>query len=163
VPDPRFPFLGVHLTRTIHGTVEAGPNAVLALSRHGYRPSDLSPSDVLEMIAWPGWWRMAARQGLRGLEESRRAVDAGAFLRAVRRLVPAIQPDDLRPARSGVRAQALGPDGRLLDDFHVVEGERMLHVINAPSPAATASLAIGRHVAERALARFDPDGRDRRR
>ena len=155
VPDPRFPFLGVHLTRTIGGSIEAGPDATLALSRHGYRRTDVSLPDMLEMAAWPGSWRMALRHGPRALAESLRG--AGGFLRAVRRLVPEITAADLEPGGSGVRAQALDRDGRLLDDFHLVEEGRMLHVLNAPSPAATASLAIGRHLAARAWERFALD------
>jgi L-2-hydroxyglutarate oxidase len=155
VPDPRFPFLGVHLTRMVSGAVEAGPNAVLAFAREGYRRSDVSFGDLSAMLAWPGFWRMVARHGARGIAESRRALDPAAFVRAVQRLVPELQPSDVRPGGAGVRAQALEKDGRLVDDFRLVEGDRMVHVLNAPSPAATASLAIGRYIAERALARLD--------
>jgi L-2-hydroxyglutarate oxidase len=155
VPDPRFPFLGVHLTRMITGAVEAGPNAVLALAREGYRRTDVSAADALEMAAWPGLWRLIARHGARGVMESWRSLDRDTFVRAVRRLVPDLRPEDLRPGGSGVRAQALAPDGALVDDFHLVEAPRMVHVLNAPSPAATAGLAIGRHVAARALAHLE--------
>ena len=152
VPDPRFPFLGVHLTRTVSGVIEAGPDATLALARHGYRPSDASLVDLLEMAAWPGAWRMALRLGARGIAGAFRAPER--FVSAVQRLVPAITAADLEPGGAGVRAQAVDRAGRLVDDFHVTLGDRMLHVLNAPSPAATASLAIGRHVAERAWEHF---------
>uniref|UniRef100_A0A832I2Q0 L-2-hydroxyglutarate oxidase n=1 Tax=Eiseniibacteriota bacterium TaxID=2212470 RepID=A0A832I2Q0_UNCEI len=155
VPDPRFPFLGVHLTRRVGGEVEAGPNAVLALARAGYRARDLSLRDTAELIAWPGFARMVAALGARGVAEAWRAASAAAFVRDLRRLVPALEAADLAPARAGVRAQALGRDGALLDDFHVVEAARQIHVLNAPSPAATASLAIGRWIAERAIARLE--------
>jgi L-2-hydroxyglutarate oxidase len=154
VPDPRFPFLGVHLTRMVSGAVEAGPNAILALAREGYRRSDLSIRDCAEMFSYPGLWRMIGRLGARGLVELRRGLDRGALARAARRLVPELAAGDFRPGGAGVRAQALSPDGRLVDDFHLVEAERMVHVLNAPSPAATASLAIGRWIADRAATRF---------
>ncbi len=159
VPDPRFPFLGVHFTRLVRGGVEAGPNAVLALARHGYRRRDVSPRDLAEMLAYGGFWRMASRHLGRGLEESWRSHVKRAFVAALQRLVPELREDDVTPAGAGVRAQALGPDGALLDDFHLVHAERGLHVINAPSPAATAALAIGGHVAALAIERFGLRGR----
>jgi L-2-hydroxyglutarate oxidase len=149
VPDPAFPFLGVHFTRRVGGEVEAGPNAVLALKREGYRRSSFSLRDVTGMAAWPGFWRMAATHWRAGAGEIWRSADRGAFARALQRLVPGIAAGDLEPGGAGVRAMALGRDGRLLDDFHVVGGGRMVHVLNAPSPAATASLSIGRHLAQR--------------
>jgi len=150
VPDPRFPFLGVHFTRRVGGEVEAGPNAVLALARHGYSWGAVSARDLAETFAWPGFWRLASRHAGHALGEVHRSLDRHAFASALRRLVPELRDDDLAPARAGVRAQALGRDGALVDDFHVVRGERQLHVLNAPSPAATASLAIGEWIAREA-------------
>jgi len=152
VPDPRFPFLGVHFTRRVNGEIEAGPNAVLALARHGYTWRRVSARDLAETIVWPGFWRLAARHAGYGLGEVHRSLDRHAFATALRRLVPELRDEDLAPARAGVRAQALGVDGALLDDFHLVRGERQLHVLNAPSPAATASLAIGEWIAAQAEA-----------
>lgn len=154
VPDPRFPFLGVHFTRTVHGTVEAGPNAVLALSRHGYRKTDVSLRDVASLVSFPGFWLMAKRYWVTGIAELGRSWCKRAFVRALQRLVPEIRGADLVPGESGVRAQAVSPRGDLLDDFCIVETVRMVHVLNAPSPAATASLAIGRHIAEVAKRQF---------
>jgi L-2-hydroxyglutarate oxidase len=134
----------------VSGEVEAGPNAVLALARHGYSWADVSPRDLAETFAWPGFWRLAARHAGHALGEMRRSLDRRAFAAALRRLVPELHDDDLAPARSGVRAQALGRDGALVDDFALVRGERQLHVLNAPSPAATASLAIGEWIAAEA-------------
>jgi L-2-hydroxyglutarate oxidase len=150
VPDPRFPFLGVHFTRRIQGDVEAGPNAVLALRREGYRRLSFSPGDVLQMLRYRGFWRMARQYAGTGLAEVYRSLSKRAFVRALRRLVPELRRDDLRPAGAGVRAQAVDPDGRLVDDFSIVPAERMVHVLNAPSPAATASLSIGQAIAEAA-------------
>jgi L-2-hydroxyglutarate oxidase len=154
VPDPTLPFLGVHFTRRTDGTREAGPNAVLALAREGYRWSTLSLADVREMASYPGSWRLWRRYWRAGIAETARSVSKGRFVAALQRLVPAVRAADLVPAAAGVRAQAVSRDGRLLDDFHIVEGPRMVHVLNAPSPAATASLAIGRHVAALAAARL---------
>jgi L-2-hydroxyglutarate oxidase len=151
VPDPALPFLGVHFTRRISDRVEAGPNAVLAFRREGYARSDFSLRDMAEALVYPGFWRMAAAQWRNGLDEFRRSMSRRLFARALQRLVPAVQEDDLQRAGSGVRAQAVGMDGRLVDDFHVVESPRMVHVLNAPSPAATASLAIGQELATRIL------------
>ena len=147
VPDPRFPFLGVHLTPTVDGRVEVGPNAVLAFARHGYRRRDVSWRDLRENLAYSGLWRLAARHWRYGLAEMVRSMSRGAFLRAARRLLPGLGEEDLAPGGSGVRAQALDRRGNLLDDFRIVHGERAIHVLNAPSPAATASLAIGREIA----------------
>jgi L-2-hydroxyglutarate oxidase len=151
VPDPRFPFLGVHFTRRIGGGVEAGPNAVLAFRREGYRLGDVSLRDLAEMASYGGFWRMAARFWRTGLEEFHRSLNPRLFWQSLRRLVPALRFEDLRRAGAGVRAQAVLPSGDLADDFRIVQAERMVHVLNAPSPAATASLAIGRSIA--ALAR----------
>lgn len=148
VPDPRFPFLDVHFTRRFNGEVEAGPNAVLALSRAGYRWRDISLRDLAEVLAYPGFWRLAGRYWRTGLGEIHRSVSLGASLRALRRLVPELEAGDLRRAGSGVRAQALDRQGKLLDDFRILRGEGSIHVLNAPSPAATASLAIGARIAE---------------
>jgi len=152
VPDPAFPFLGVHLTRGIDGDVHIGPNAVPALAREGYGWGVVRPREVGATVAWPGAWRMARRHWRYGAGELRRSVSRGAFTEAVRRLLPAVTADDLVPAPAGVRAQAVLRDGALVDDFLIREGDRAVHVLNAPSPAATASLPIGREVARRALA-----------
>ena len=149
VPDPALPFLGVHFTRTIGGAVEAGPNAVLALSRHGYGWSRISPADLTQMAGDIGFWRMARRHWRLGVSEIGRSLSKAAFVRALRRLLPEITAEDLEPGGAGVRAQAVTSDGKLLDDFHFVEGLGSLHVLNAPSPAATASLAIGEVIADR--------------
>lgn len=149
VPDPGLPFLGVHCTRRIDGRVECGPNAILALAREGYRWTVVSPRDLLELARFPGAWRMARRLWRPGLGEVRRSLSRRAFVRASQRLVPGLRDDDLRPGGAGVRAQAVDRDGVLLDDFRIVESPRMLHVLNAPSPAATASMAIGTYLAAR--------------
>jgi L-2-hydroxyglutarate oxidase len=154
VPDPELPFLGVHFTRRIDGRVEAGPNAVLAWKREGYSRTAFSLADAATTLAFPGFWRMAPRHARVAWSEYRRAFSRARFVASLRRLVPALRDADVRPAGCGVRAQALGRDGRLLDDFVFVEAERMLHVLNAPSPAATASLAIGREIAGRVAARL---------
>jgi (S)-2-hydroxyglutarate dehydrogenase len=146
VADPRFPFLGVHFTRRITGGIEAGPNAVLALKREGYRKTDFNMKDSLETVAFGGFWRMAAKYWRSGLGEYYRSLNKRAFTRALQKLVPEIQASDLAPAGSGVRAQALDARGVLLDDFCIVRSERMIHVCNVPSPAATASLVIGKQI-----------------
>jgi L-2-hydroxyglutarate oxidase len=160
VPDPAFPFLGVHFTRMMRGGVEAGPNAVLALAREGYSRASFSPRDAAELFAYPGFWRMGLKHWRMGLAESWRSFSTEAFVGALRRLVPAIRRADVRRAGAGVRAQALEPDGKLSDDFIIVEAERMIHVLNAPSPAATASIPIGRAIAEQAARRFGLAPRD---
>ncbi len=147
VPDPELPFLGVHFTKTIRGEVLAGPNAVLALNREGYGRFDVRPRDVLSTLAFPGFWRFLRRHLRFGLEETWRDLVKSAFVRELQRYVPAVQADDVDFGPSGIRAQALGRDGRLLDDFVLERTGRVLHVLNAPSPAATASLAIGEHLA----------------
>ena len=147
VPDPKFPFLGVHFTRLIHGGVEAGPNAVLALRREGYKKTDFSLRDSLDALLFPGLWRFLARYPSMCWWEIRRSFSRQMFCESLRRLVPAIQPDDLSPGGAGVRAQALTPSGELVQDFLFVESEKALHVLNAPSPGATASLAIGSEIA----------------
>ncbi|MFI5818659.1 L-2-hydroxyglutarate oxidase [Streptomyces rishiriensis] len=151
VPDPAFPFLGVHLTRGIDGGVHVGPNAVPALAREGYGWGVVRPGEALATAAWPGVWRMGRRHWRYGLGELRRSVSKAAFVDAVRRLLPAVEEGDLVRTAAGVRAQAVLRDGGLVDDFLIREGPRAVHVLNAPSPAATASLPIGREVARRAL------------
>jgi L-2-hydroxyglutarate oxidase len=148
VPDPRFPFLGVHLTRMIDGSVHAGPNAVLALRREGYRRRDFSAADVAETLGYPGIWRLGGKYWRAGLDEVLRSFSRERFARSLARLVPAITAADLVPAGAGVRAQALTRDGALVDDFVIEWAPRQVHVLNAPSPAATGSLEIARHVAD---------------
>jgi L-2-hydroxyglutarate oxidase LhgO len=154
VPDPEFPFLGVHFTRTVHGDVEAGPNAVLAFAREGYRFGRVHPGELLATLGYRGFWAMARRYWRTGAYEVYRSLSKGAFVRALQRLVPDLNPDDVRRGGAGVRAQAVSPDGSLVDDFRIVDSPGAIHVLNAPSPAATASLAIGRHVAALAAERF---------
>jgi len=154
VPDPRFPFLGVHFTRMIRGGVEAGPNAVLALKREGYGRFSLSPRDAAATLGYAGFWRMASRHWRTGCGEVWRSLSRAALARALRKLVPELAASDLRRHGAGVRAQAVAPDGTLIDDFRILEAERMLHVLNAPSPAATAALSVGATLAERAAGLF---------
>jgi len=146
VPDPRFPFLGVHFTRMINGEVEAGPNAVLAFKREGYRKTDFSLRDTWETLTWPGFLRVAARYWKTGCGEFYRSVSKDAFVKALQTLVPEIQKNDLLPGGSGVRAQACSSDGSLVDDFYIEDNGNVAHVCNAPSPAATSSLAIGENI-----------------
>ena len=155
VPDPAFPFLGVHLTRGVEGTVHIGPNAVPATAREGYHRRTFRPRELAGTLAFPGVWRMALRHWRYGTGEVHRSLSKHAFTQAVRRLLPEVTPDDLVPAPAGVRAQAVLRDGSLVDDFLFSESPRMVHVLNAPSPAATASLPIGREIARRALAALD--------
>jgi (S)-2-hydroxyglutarate dehydrogenase len=150
VPDPRFPFLGVHFTRRVRGGVDAGPNAVLAFKREGYRRRDFSAKDLLGTLSYSGFWRMAAKYWRSGLDEFRRSLSKHAFLRALQRLVPDVRESDLVADGSGVRAQALTREGSLVDDFQFVQAEKMLHVFNVPSPAATSSIPIGRVIVEMA-------------
>lgn len=152
VPDPQFPFLGVHFTRRITGRVDAGPNAVFALAREGYRHTDVSLRDLACSFTFPGFWRMARRHWRYGLDEWHRSLSKSAFVHALQRLLPEISEADLVPGESGVRAQALKPDGALLDDFQFVTSGQVLHVLNVPSPAATASLTIAREIVDTAAA-----------
>jgi L-2-hydroxyglutarate oxidase LhgO len=152
VPDPRFPFLGVHFTRRISGRVDAGPNAVFALAREGYRHSDINVRDLASSLSFPGFWRMARQHWRNGFDEFRRSFSKPMFVRALQRLVPEVSAKDLVPGGSGVRAQALKPDGALVDDFQFVPSGNVLHVLNVPSPAATASLAIGKTIVDTAAA-----------
>ena len=149
VPDPNFPFLGVHFTRSITGAVHAGPNAVLAFAREGYQKSDIDLKDLAEVLTYRGFWKLAARHWRTGLGEMIRSVSKRAFVRSLQAMIPEVTAEDLVPCPSGVRAQALRSDGRLVDDFLLVEAPNALHVCNAPSPAATASLAIARTVVDR--------------
>jgi L-2-hydroxyglutarate oxidase len=151
VPDPAFPFLGVHLTRGIDGGVHIGPNAVPALAREGYGWGVVRPRELAGMVTWPGSWAIARQHWRYGAGELRRSVSKGAFLAAVRRLLPGAEPADLVRAPAGVRAQAVLRDGTLVDDFLIRESARAVHVLNAPSPAATASLPIGREIGRRVL------------
>ena len=152
VPNPDFPFLGVHFTRMVDGNVHAGPNAVLAFEREGYAKRDVDLRDLGEVLAYPGFLRLAGRYWRDGLMEMRRSVSRKAFTRSLQRLVPEVTETDLAPSPAGVRAQALRPDGSLVDDFLLVEQDGALHVCNAPSPAATASLEIAKAVCDRVLA-----------
>jgi (S)-2-hydroxyglutarate dehydrogenase len=147
VPNPDFPFLGVHFTRMIDGSVHAGPNAVLAFKREGYHKTSFNLFDTLDTLTYGGFWKLARKHAGEGLMEMRRSFSKAAFVRSLQRLIPEVQSEDLVPAHAGVRAQALKPDGGLVDDFLIVSGEKSMHVCNAPSPAATASLEIGRAVA----------------
>ncbi|MFJ2743248.1 L-2-hydroxyglutarate oxidase [Streptomyces sp. NPDC087440] len=151
VPDPAFPFLGVHLTRGVGGGVHVGPNAVPALAREGYDWGMVRPAELAGTLAWPGSWRIARRHWRYGAGELHRSLSKRAFTEAVRRLLPAVTEADLTPSPAGVRAQAVLRDGTLADDFLIREAPRTVHVLNAPSPAATASLPIGREVARRVL------------
>ncbi|MGW1895351.1 L-2-hydroxyglutarate oxidase [Streptomyces sp. NPDC002004] len=151
VPDPAFPFLGVHLTRGVDGGVHVGPNAVPAAAREGYGWGTVRLGELAGTVAWPGSWHIARRHWRYGAGEVRRSLSKGAFTDAVRRLLPAVGEDDLVPTKAGVRAQAVLRDGTLVDDFLIREGSRAVHVLNAPSPAATASLPIGREVGRRVL------------
>jgi L-2-hydroxyglutarate oxidase LhgO len=150
VPDPRFHFLGVHFTRRISGRVDAGPNAVLALAREGYRHTDINVRDLASSVAFPGFWRMAARHWRSAIDEWHRSFSKAAFVQALQRLLPEVAEKDLVPGGSGVRAQALKPDGSLVDDFQFVTSGKVLHVLNVPSPAATASLSIGKAIVDTA-------------
>jgi L-2-hydroxyglutarate oxidase len=147
VPDPEFPFLGVHFTRTIHGDVEAGPNAVLAFAREGYTLGTVRPGELLGTLAYGGFWHMARRYWRMGSYELYRSASKAAFVRSLQKLVPDIRSADIVRGGAGVRAQAVSPDGSLVDDFKISLTEGAVHVVNAPSPAATASMAIGRHIA----------------
>jgi (S)-2-hydroxyglutarate dehydrogenase len=154
VPDPNFPFLGVHFTRMIEGGVEAGPNAVFAFRREGYKKTDINFPELFEALAWPGFRKVAAKYWKTGMGEYYRSFSKAAFTKALQELIPEIQSDDLIPGGSGVRAQACDYDGGLLDDFSIIENREAINVCNAPSPAATSSLSIGQTVSERVLARF---------
>jgi L-2-hydroxyglutarate oxidase len=148
VPNPDFPFLGVHYTRMTNGNIHCGPNAVLALKREGYSWGDISLRDTWDSLTYKGFWKLAMKNFGEGMGEVWRSLSKKAFTRSLQRLIPDVREDDLVPSHSGVRAQALMPDGKMVDDFLLVRGENSMHVCNAPSPAATASIPIGRQVAE---------------
>ena len=150
VPNPAFPFLGVHFTRMIDGGIEAGPNAVLALARHGYSWSDINWDDLAETLTFGGFWKMAGKYWKYGFGEMHRSLSKNAFLKALQQLMPALQMENLIPGGAGVRAQAMLPSGAMVDDFFIQQAPRMVHVLNAPSPAATASIAIGQYIAQTA-------------
>jgi L-2-hydroxyglutarate oxidase LhgO len=147
VPDQKFPFLGVHFTRLVHGGIEAGPNAVLAFAREGYRKTDVNLRDLLDAVSFPGLWRFFGRHPSMCLAELQRSFSRQLFCASLQRLVPSLRQEDLMPGGAGVRAQAMTPEGALVSDFEFVRGRSALHVLNAPSPAATASLAIGGELA----------------
>jgi L-2-hydroxyglutarate oxidase len=157
VPDPAFPFLGVHFTRMVHGGVEAGPNAVLSFKREGYRRTDFDLREAWDTLSYGGFWRLAAKYWRTGAGEFYRSFSKAAFVRALQRLLPELRMDDLHPAGAGVRAQAIDPFGALVDDFSIQTIGGVVHVLNAPSPAATASLPIGRHIAVEARRHFGLD------
>lgn len=148
VPDPNFPFLGVHFTRMMKGGVEAGPNAVLAFQREGYKKSDINPAELFETLTWPGFQKVAMKYWKTGFGEMYRSFSKAAFTKALQKLIPEIKESDLEPGGAGVRAQACNRDGGLLDDFSIQENEHFVNVCNAPSPAATSSLAIGTSISD---------------
>ena len=154
VPDPRLPFLGVHLTRRIYGEVDAGPNALLAMGREAYHKRDFKISDVLRFLSYRGFWKMARKYWRTATTEMRRSLRESAFITAAQRLVPELRAEDLKPAGCGIRAQAVADDGSLVDDFRLMEARGAIHVLNAPSPAATASLAIASRLAQMAIESF---------
>jgi len=149
VPNPEFPFLGVHFTRMIHGGVEAGPNAVLAFKREGYKFKDFSIGDVTDTFSWPGFWKIAFKYGKTGAMEMYRSLSKASFTRSLQKLIPEIQENDLRDGGAGVRAQACDRQGNLVDDFNICEVNNAIHVRNAPSPAATSCLSIGKYISNR--------------
>ena len=148
VPNPDFPFLGVHFTRMIDGSIHAGPNAVLSFAREGYKKTDFNLSEFLEIITYPGLWKLGSKYAKEGMEEIIRSFSKAAFVHSLQKLIPEVQADDLIPSSAGVRAQALRLDGKLVDDFLILQDENTLHVCNAPSPAATASLEIGKAIVD---------------
>ena len=155
VPDPSLPFLDVHITPTVSGSIEAGPNAVLATKREGYRRRDFALRDFLGTLSYPGFWRLAARNIGPGIAEIHRSLRKSVFVRSLQKLVPDIAADDLVAGGAGVRAQAVDRQGRLIDDFRIEEAPGAIHVLNAPSPAATSSLMIGKHIAGAAARRLE--------
>ena len=157
VPDPKFPFLGVHFTRMINGGIEAGPNAVLAFKREGYNKTDFSFKDVSALLTYPGFWKMALKYYNMGFGEFYRSFNKKAFVKALQKLVPDVQLSDITKGSAGVRAQALEPNGKLVDDFRIAEAKRMVHVLNAPSPAATASISIGNRIAQMVMKKFEKE------
>lgn len=156
VPNPDFPFLGVHFTRMIDGSVHAGPNAVLSLKREGYKKTDFDLQDFVEVITYPGFWKLSTKHSWEGIQEIIRSFNKAAFVRSLQRLIPEVQADDLIPTHAGVRAQALMSDGKLVDDFLIVKSKNSVHVCNAPSPAATSSIEIGKAIVEQFLEQPHP-------
>jgi L-2-hydroxyglutarate oxidase len=154
VPDPDFPFLGVHFTQTMKGFVEAGPNAVLAMKREGYRKRDISPTEMLGILSYMGFWRLALREWKIAVWEVHRSFRKSVFVKSLQRLIPEVTSKDLGPGGSGVRAQAVAPDGSLLDDFRIEQTPNAVHVLNAPSPGATCSIVIGRYIVDLAEQSF---------
>jgi L-2-hydroxyglutarate oxidase len=154
VPDPSFPFLGVHFTRMISGGVECGPNAVLAFGREGYRLTDVNTGELLETLRYPGFRKLVVKYWKTGFAELWRSASKMAFVKALQKLVPDIRAEHLEPAPAGIRAQALAPDGSLVDDFSFHETRRIINVINAPSPAATSSLSVGNTIVEKLARHF---------
>lgn len=154
VPDPQFPFLGVHFTRMIQGGVEAGPNAVLAFKRTGYKKSDIDISHLTEMLFYPGYWKMVKKHYRMGLQEFKRSFSKKLFVKSLQKLIPELTEGDIVPGGAGVRAQALDRYGKLLDDFRIIQTDKMIHVLNAPSPAATASLSIGDTISDMIIKNF---------
>ena len=148
MPDPNFPFLGVHLTRMINGSVHAGPNAVFAFAREGYKKSDINMKDLMDSLLYKGFVKIAFKYWKMGLFEMYRSFSKKAFLRSMQKMLPQIEMDDIEAGSSGIRAQAVGSDGRLIDDFAILKKENQVHVLNAPSPAATACMAIAKHISE---------------
>jgi len=146
VPNPNFPFLGVHFTKMIDGSVHAGPNAVLSLKREGYQKMDFDFKDAAEIFSYPGFWKLASKYSKDGIQEIIRSFSKAAFVRSLQQLIPEVKADDLIPTHSGVRAQTLKPDGQLVDDFLIIKDRNSIHVCNAPSPAATSSLEIGKAI-----------------
>ncbi|MFD1608231.1 L-2-hydroxyglutarate oxidase [Oceanobacillus luteolus] len=155
VPNPKFPFLGVHYTRMIDGKVEAGPNAVLSFKREGYKMTDFSARDLAESLTYPGLWKLASKFVKEGLDEYARSFSKKLFTKSLQKLIPEIHEDDLVRAPAGVRAQAINSDGTLVDDFQIIMGKRTVHVCNAPSPAATASIEIGKEIADMVAKKFE--------
>ncbi|MDJ0691605.1 MAG: L-2-hydroxyglutarate oxidase [Xenococcaceae cyanobacterium MO_188.B32] len=153
VPNPAFPFLGVHFTKMIDGSVHAGPNAVLSFKREGYHKTDFELKDLVEVLTYPGFWKLAAKHSDEGIQEIIRSFSKAAFVRSLQRLIPEVQADDLIPTHAGVRAQALRNNGKLVDDFSIVKGQNSIHVCNAPSPAATSSIEIGKAIVEQIVDR----------
>ncbi len=154
VPDPAFPFLGVHFTKMINGERECGPNAVLSFKREGYRKTSFNLLDTFETFTWSGFHKLIKKHWRMGLGEFYRSYNKKAFVRALNKLIPGVTADDLAPGGAGVRAQACLKDGSLLDDFYIVEDKKVVHVCNAPSPAATASLAIGDYISDKVLTKL---------
>ena len=146
VPNPEFPFLGVHFTRTIEGIIEAGPNAVLAFSREGYNKTNINFGDLIDIFGYPAFWKLGRRYWKVGTAEMLRSYIKGSFVKALRKLIPEIESNDLIPGGSGVRAQALTKNGKLLDDFRIIRNKNIIHVLNTPSPAATSAFAIAEHI-----------------